>query len=598
MKKIITLVFSTALFASSLAILSPAPALASPALTTCTDLATHTHVVLALGQSNCRSYQAAALWHLQLVDTSAHSGPGFATLRICSDLHSPSHLYLQIRSSCAKYQKSTLYWRAIDSPATPNITTTVSRNYDSALLTITPDRAGTDSPIAYYLIKNLTTGLTTKIFRTSLATLTEIHITNLQPLTRYTFSITAVSIDGTSATSTASALITTGAIPIPLAAPAFSLSSSAGSTVAGSSVNGYTITSSGGAIDTYSLSPAASTTPGLSFNASTGLVSGTLTTVAGALVYTITATNATGTSSQTFTLTVSAALAAPVFTLSSSSETAGTGSAITGYGISSTGGAIASYAISPAISTTPGLTFSTSSGLISGSPTTVAAAQAYTITATNASGSALQTFTLTVIYGIGSTGPGGGSVFYYNAVGFNCGPTDSATGSPTGGLCHYLEAALKTWDGASIDPNKLWAVAAKQATLVSGITDDLTANNSTAAIGMGYLNSLAIVAQGNSTTTAAGAARAYTGGSKNDWYLPTSAELNQLCKWAKGLAWTSDATVCSGGSFTNGGLSNDSYWASSEYSASFSWFQAFSSGFQGRTNAKGQNRPVRPIRAF
>jgi len=90
-------------------------------------------------------------------------------------------------------------------------------------------------------------------------------------------------------------------------------------------------------------------------------------------------------------------LPAPAFSLSSVSETATVGTAITGYSINSTGGTIASYSISPAISNTPGLSFSTSTGLITGTPTTAAAARTYTITATNAtSPAATRTFAITV----------------------------------------------------------------------------------------------------------------------------------------------------------------------------------------------------------
>ncbi len=86
--------------------------------------------------------------------------------------------------------------------------------------------------------------------------------------------------------------------------------------------------------------------------------------------------------------------AGPAFTLSSSSESQTQNVAIAGYTISSTGGTIASYAISP--SAPAGLTFNTSTGLLTGTPTTVQSATAYTITATNATGTATQTFTLTV----------------------------------------------------------------------------------------------------------------------------------------------------------------------------------------------------------
>jgi hypothetical protein len=85
---------------------------------------------------------------------------------------------------------------------------------------------------------------------------------------------------------------------------------------------------------------------------------------------------------------------APAFTLSSSSESKTVNTAITGYTISSTGGTIASYAISPAAPA--GLTFNTTTGLLTGTPTEVAASTAYIITATNATASTTQTFTLTV----------------------------------------------------------------------------------------------------------------------------------------------------------------------------------------------------------
>jgi hypothetical protein len=87
-------------------------------------------------------------------------------------------------------------------------------------------------------------------------------------------------------------------------------------------------------------------------------------------------------------------LAAPAFTLSSSSQSVLVNNAITTVTNTSTGGAIASYAISPAAPA--GLTFSTSTGQLSGTPTSTQSATTYTITATNAAGSATRTFILTV----------------------------------------------------------------------------------------------------------------------------------------------------------------------------------------------------------
>lgn len=91
---------------------------------------------------------------------------------------------------------------------------------------------------------------------------------------------------------------------------------------------------------------------------------------------------------------------AAAISLSSTSESVRVNTAVTGYTISSSnsyGGGVVNYSISPNISTTPGLTFDTATGLISGTPTTVAAAQSYTITAINyASPSGTATFTITV----------------------------------------------------------------------------------------------------------------------------------------------------------------------------------------------------------
>ncbi len=204
---------------------------------------------------------------------------------------------------------------------------------------------------------------------------------------------------------------------------------------------------------------------------------------------------------------------------------------------------------------------------------------------------------------IGEVGPGGGRIYYYAAAGFNCGTNYTSTGSPAGGLCHYLEAA-PTWGGGAKDAQAIWAISAYQSTDVASITNEASVNNSSSGIGLGYKNTLAIVLQGNNNTTAAGAVRAYTGGSKSDWYLPTSAELNQMCKWARGLPWVSDATVCTSAGTLNTGPgaagfdeSSYDYWSSSEIDASTARVQYFGDGGQGNPS-KSLTKNVRPIRAF
>ena len=183
---------------------------------------------------------------------------------------------------------------------------------------------------------------------------------------------------------------------------------------------------------------------------------------------------------------------------------------------------------------------------------------------------------LPTYYDLGTTGPGGGRIFYYSASGFNCGSGFSATGSPTGGKCHYLEAAPRTWSGGAGDPTISWA------TNVNGnLVTSVTGARET-AIGSGYKNSLAIEAQnGNvAASSAAVAARAYRGGSESDWYLPSKDELNELII----NRVIADAL--------------EGYWSSSEGAADGAWDQG-SNGNQGLARpGKQQTTPVRPIRAF
>jgi hypothetical protein len=214
------------------------------------------------------------------------------------------------------------------------------------------------------------------------------------------------------------------------------------------------------------------------------------------------------------------------------------------------------------------------------------------------------------VYTVGQVGPGGGFIYYVNADGFDCGSSFTSTGSPTGEKCNYLEVAPSGWNTGT-DPAKAWAVNAYIESDISTIPNETDAYNNLLGVGLGYKNSVAIVAQNgaynaSSNDYAAGAARAYAGGSKSDWYLPSTAELNLLCQWARGVA-PSVTTRCMGGTINSAtygagtsGFSLSSYSASSEYNASSSWRQVFqdvSSGLQSSTNKFGKP-VVRPIRAF
>jgi hypothetical protein len=92
-------------------------------------------------------------------------------------------------------------------------------------------------------------------------------------------------------------------------------------------------------------------------------------------------------------MTSGSIMAQPAFTFSSSTESRTVNTAATGFTTNSTGGTIAFFSID---ATPPGMSFNTTTGALTGTPSTVAPATTYTITATNASGIATQTFTLTV----------------------------------------------------------------------------------------------------------------------------------------------------------------------------------------------------------
>ena len=206
-------------------------------------------------------------------------------------------------------------------------------------------------------------------------------------------------------------------------------------------------------------------------------------------------------------------LAAPAFTISASAETKTVNNAITGYTIDpSGGGTVASYSISPAAPA--GLTFSNSTGQLSGTPTSTQSSTAYTITATNASGSATRTFTLTVtaiVYTVGQTGPGGGKIFYYDAAGFTCGVTYSST-------CTYLEVAPSV---STARTN--WSNTTLQNTS--------TPNSTGTAIGTGHRNTAVVVAAGatESATSAIAFSDQYVApNGTSDWFLPSKDEMATL----------------------------------------------------------------------
>ena len=121
---------------------------------------------------------------------------------------------------------------------------------------------------------------------------------------------------------------------------------------------------SGGAVTSYSVSPALPT--GLALSTSTGVITGTATAITAQASYTITATNTGG--STTAMLAVSVIDAVPTnFKYASTAIVATKGAAITQDNPSNSGGTVTSYAVSPTLPT--GLTLNATTGALTGIPT-------------------------------------------------------------------------------------------------------------------------------------------------------------------------------------------------------------------------------------
>ena len=611
MRKSLSLFISSLLAATTLVAISSPQAFAAATLTTCTNLETGKTLVLRSADAQCRSHLGSALWVQEQSDTASRTGAGYASITVCSSKN-PLSTYRLIKDSCPKFLVSTNYWRTVAVPATPIIEAASARGYDSAALFITPATFAPSAPVLYYLVTDMKSGLTSKVMPRNLG---HLYLSGLSAESTYTFTIAAVSVDGTSLPSSVTPVITTGAAPVvvvastaaALAAPAFTLSSASETRTVNTSATGFTISSTGGAIASFAIN---ATPAGMGFETSTGTLTGTPTTVAGATAYTITATNAAGSAAQIFTLTVAIAVpvvisvaaiagvtapvtdAAPVAT-----TTAGTGylGTVSWSDTPITFAGIATYTATITLTTAAGYTLT---GVAENFFTVIGATS---VTHSANAGVITAVFPRTLGYCdgsaftclVGDTGPGGGKIFYVATAAFACGPTGATT-------CSYLEAAPTTGTGAWANTNYLW----------SGNTTMAITTTQT-AIGTGYQNTLAIIGQasgGNTASRAGTISQAYRGPNNlTDWFLPSKDELNQMCKWASGITGINLTTVttrCSGGESTlntgagAAGFSLNPYWSSSEVNATLAWRQDFKLGSQNNDRPKSQANYVRPVRAF
>lgn len=147
---------------------------------------------------------------------------------------------------------------------------------------------------------------------------------------------------------------------------------------------------------------------------------------------------------------------------------------------------------------------------------------------------------------IGDIGPGGGIVFYVSASKINVQPKISS-----GGRC--LEAAPNSWNGGTfIGPTYLWGCSG-----VSVVGTGI-------GIGIGASNTAKFVNSCINPNSPARVAADLVFGGKNDWFVPSKAELNLI--------------------YTNlkiagiGGFTNNYYWSSSENNSLNVWLHDFNNG--------------------
>ena len=183
---------------------------------------------------------------------------------------------------------------------------------------------------------------------------------------------------------------------------------------------------------------------------------------------------------------------------------------------------------------------------------------------------------------VGSTGPGGGIVFY-----------DAGSQQSWG---RYLEFAPEGWAGTAKDPYNIWCDL--NPTLLGNIVSyemltDSGANGS--QIGKGKSNTDLIVSK---CSRGAGVqARSYTGGGKLDWSLPSVDELNELCKYASNEPLGDIKMDCRGKNLQRGGFTDDYYWSSSERDERDVWMARVLCSCIA-SNLKSNLVRVRPVRAF
>lgn len=254
---------------------------------------------------------------------------------------------------------------------------------DSILLTFRFSQAITGFDKTDVVLSGATTGWTTQpVFQVE----PNLFIMEIRP-TGTVAAPSTLTIDaatpGTSSTGGAFPATNTLNIAVVNAAPAISYAGSPFTFSQYSAITPAEVTSTGGVPATFTVSPALPA--GLSIS-NTGQISGTPTTSQSATSYTVTATNSAGSGTATISIeTTASSLQAPQISYSQSSYSFERDAAVTNVSPTLAGGAPTLISISPSLPA--GLSFNTSTGVISGTPTTFSTARNYIITASNGAGS-------------------------------------------------------------------------------------------------------------------------------------------------------------------------------------------------------------------
>ena len=200
------------------------------------------------------------------------------------------------------------------------------------------------------------------------------------------------------------------------------------------------------------------------------------------------------------------------------------------------------------------------------------------------------------IYEIGDTGPAGGYIFYKADTVQTSTYVDS-NGNTVEYQWQYLEAAPEDVSTSTVIFG-FYRPSGTNTTIQSNLDTSITQNdhstyNGNAAVGQGRLNtSLLVNAMGSSayssssgtTTTGTYAAKLcddYTLNGYDDWFLPSIEELRYMYENLKSKSI---------------GTWSDDYWASTEYSGSYSWDYDFNGG--DVSSSYRYNLYVRAVRAF